>query len=179
MKIMNQDEISRLLYKLSQSFLGQKKDLSNVRIVGIQRRGSILASRVSKIIGELRNKSLPVGTLDITLYRDDLSRISHHPVIRNTNIPFSIDEKHILLVDDVLYSGRTVRAAIDALLDMGRPRKVELLVLVDRNHRELPIQADYVGKEVMILPHQMVEVRVNEIDGEEAVLIMERGKNGV
>ena len=114
---------------------------------------------------------MPVGTLDINLYRDDLSKISYQPILRNTDIPFPIDEKCVLLVDDVLYTGRTVRAAIDALLDIGRPKKIELVVLIDRGLRELPIQADYVGKKVSTSPHQMVELRVEEIDGKEEVII--------
>lgn len=179
MDIISPEEVRRLLVKLSHKFLEKSESLDELVVVGIQRRGAVLATRISKIIHDLRGKDLPVGTLDITLYRDDLSRISYQPIIRSTNISFSIDDKHVLLIDDVLYSGRTVRAALDALLDFGRPQKIELLVLIDRGHRELPIQADYIGKKVATSSSQMVEVRVKEMDGTEGVAILERGKDGV
>jgi len=157
MKIMGPEEIKKTLVRLCKNFLNKNENLDNLAIVGIQRRGATLARRISEIIKSLEGKNLPVGSLDITLYRDDLSRISYQPVIRSTDIPFSIDDRHILLVDDVLYSGRTVRAALDALLDIGRPKKIELLVL----------------------PSQMVEVRLKEVDGEEEVVILERGKDEI
>ncbi|MBE0477870.1 bifunctional pyr operon transcriptional regulator/uracil phosphoribosyltransferase PyrR [Candidatus Aerophobetes bacterium] len=179
MKIMGSEEIKRTLLKLTSNFLKKNKSLDEVVIIGIQRRGATLASRISEIIKSLKGKKLPVGTLDITLYRDDLSRISYQPIIRSTDIPFSIDDKHLLLVDDVLYSGRTVRAALDALLDHGRPKKIELLVFVDRSHRELPIQADYVGKKIMSLPGQIVEVKLKEMDEKEEVVILEKKKDEI
>ena len=179
MKIMNPEEIERILINLCRTFLSKNDSLQDVIVVGIQRRGAILARRLSRVIENMRKQEIPVGTLDINLYRDDLCRISYQPVIRSTNIPFSIDDKHILLVDDVLYTGRTVRAALDALLDIGRPRKIELLVLVDRNCRELPIQADYVGKKIIALPYQMVEVKLKEMDKEEEVLLLERNRDKV
>ncbi len=179
MKIMGEKDIKNTLYELCKKLLSKNKNLQNMQIVGIQRRGAILAERIRNIIHELKGENLPVGSLDITLYRDDLSRISYQPVIRNTDIPFSVDDKHILLVDDVLYTGRTVRAALDALLDLGRPKKIELMVLIDRNHRELPIQADYVGRKITISSSQLVEVKVKEIDEKEEVVILERKKNEV
>jgi len=174
MKVMTAEEIKKTLGELCQQILNKNKDLHNLRIVGIQRRGAVLARRMSKIIHDLTGKNIPVGSLDITLYRDDLSRISYQPILRNTDIPFSIDDKYLLLVDDVLYTGRTIRAALDALLDLGRPGKIELVVLIDRGHRELPVQADYVGRKVSTSSSQMVELRVKEIDGKEEVIIFER-----
>lgn len=179
MRIMRSEEIRETLLRLSHNFLEKNKSLDNLVVVGIQRRGATLAARIGKIIQNLKGKSLPLGTLDITLYRDDLSRISYQPIIRSTDIPFSIDEKHVLLIDDVLYSGRTVRAALDALLDIGRPRRIELLVLIDRGHRELPIQADYVGKKVTTSSSQMVEVRLKEMDGSEEVVVLEKDKDEI
>ncbi len=179
MKIMDSKEIERILKHLCRKFLSKNENLDKLIVIGIQRRGAILAERISKIIGDSKKKVIPVGTLDINLYRDDLSRISYQPVLRNTSIPFSIHDKWILLVDDVLYTGRTVRAALDALLDLGRPEKIELLVLVDRNCRELPIQADYVGKKIIALPNQIVEVRLREMDDKEEVVIFERKKDEI
>jgi len=179
MKIMDKQEIEKVLFSLCKKILKENEDLDSLVTVGIQRRGAILARRISKIIQKLKGKKVPVGTLDITLYRDDLSRISYQPILRSTDIPFPIDDRCILLVDDVLYTGRTVRAALDALLDIGRPRKIKLLVLIDRGHRELPIQADYVGREVSTSPDQMVELRVTEIDGGEEVIILNGQKDEV
>jgi len=176
MRIMTCQEIRRFLIRLSQKFLEKHRDLDNLGIIGIQRRGANLAFRISEIIGRERGKNIPVGTVDITFYRDDLSRISYHPTIRNTDITFPLDDRNILLVDDVIYTGRTVRAAIDALLDIGRPGKIELLVLIDRDHRELPIQPDYVGKKIMTSPRKIVEVKLKEVDGEEEVVIFEKNK---
>lgn len=171
---MTAEEIKKTLDRLCQQILNKNKDLHNLRIVGIQRRGAVLARRMSKIIHNLTGRDIPVGSLDITLYRDDLSRISYQPILRNTDIPFSIDDKHLLLVDDVLYTGRTVRAALDALLDLGRPGKIELVVLIDRGHRELPVQANYVGRKISTSPSQMVELRVGEMDGREEVVIFKK-----
>ncbi len=178
MKVMDATEIRATLNEICQKIVSKNQDLSKTCLVGIQRRGAILAQRMSKIISRLCGQKLPVGRLDITLYRDDLSRISYQPILRNTNIPFSIDDKHILLVDDVLFTGRTVRAALDALLDLGRPARIELVVLIDRNHRELPIQADYVGKYLATSSSQMVELKVEEIDRKEEVVIIDKdGQN--
>lgn len=174
MRVMDAKDIERTLSKICQQILSKNRDLPNLRIVGIQRRGAVLAQRISKIIARLTGENIPVGTLDINLYRDDLSRISYQPILRNTHIPFSIDDKHLLLIDDVLYTGRTVRAALDALLDLGRPGKIELVVLIDRNHRELPVQADYVGKKISTSSSQMVELKVREIDEREEVVIFEK-----
>jgi len=171
---MDKDEIRRSLLRLSHQILEKNREIEDLVVVGIHRRGVTLAERISKMIEEIKGKKLPTGTLDITLYRDDLTRIAYQPVVRNTNILFPIDDKKVVLVDDVLYTGRTVRAAIDALIDFGRPKKIELVVLIDRGHRELPIRADYVGKNIPTSPGEMVEVKVEELDGTDEVLILKR-----
>lgn len=173
-KLMDKDEIRRSLLRLSHQILEKNREIEDLVVVGIHRRGVTLAERISKMIEEIEGKKLPTGTLDITLYRDDLTRIAYQPVVRNTNILFPIDDKKVVLVDDVLYTGRTVRAAIDALIDFGRPKKIELVVLIDRGHRELPIRADYVGKNIPTSPGEMVEVKVEELDGTDEVLILKR-----
>ncbi|MQY69495.1 MAG: bifunctional pyr operon transcriptional regulator/uracil phosphoribosyltransferase PyrR [Firmicutes bacterium] len=173
-KLMDKDEIRRSLLRLSHQILEKNREIEDLVVVGIHRRGVTLAERISKMIEEIKGKKLPTGTLDITLYRDDLTRIAYQPVVRNTNILFPIDDKKVVLVDDVLYTGRTVRAAIDALIDFGRPKKIELVVLIDRGHRELPIRADYVGKNIPTSPGEMVEVKVEELDGTDEVLILKR-----
>ena len=164
----------RALLRLSHQILEKNREIEDLVVVGIHRRGVPLAARISKTMEEIKGKKLPTGTLDITLYRDDLTRIAYQPIVRNTKIPFPIDDKKVVLVDDVLYTGRTVRAAIDALLDFGRPKKIELAVLIDRGHRELPIRADYVGKNIPTSPEEMIEVRVEELDGTDEVLILKR-----
>lgn len=173
-KLMDKDEIRRSLLRLSHQILEKNREIEDLVVIGIHRRGVTLAERISKMIEEIKGKKLPTGTLDITLYRDDLTRIAYQPVVRNTNILFPIDDKKVVLVDDVLYTGRTVRAAIDALIDFGRPKKIELVVLIDRGHRELPIRADYVGKNIPTSPGEMVEVKVEELDGTDEVLILKR-----
>jgi pyrimidine operon attenuation protein/uracil phosphoribosyltransferase len=173
-KLMGKDEIRRALLRLSHQILEKNRELEDLVVVGIHRRGVTLAGRISKMMEEIKGKKLPTGSLDITLYRDDLSRIAYQPIVRNTNILFPINDKKVVLVDDVLYTGRTVRAAIDALLDFGRPKKIELAVLIDRGHRELPIRADYVGKNIPTSSEEMVEVRVEELDETDEVLILKR-----
>ncbi len=173
-KLMDKDEMRRALLRLSHQILEKNREIEDLVVVGIHRRGVTLAERISKMMEEIKGKKLPTGTLDITLYRDDFTRIAYQPVVRNTNILFPIDDKKVVLVDDVLYTGRTVRAAIDALIDFGRPKKIELAVLIDRGHRELPIRADYVGKNIPTSSGEMVEVRVEELDGTDEVLILKR-----
>ena len=173
-KLMDKDEIRRSLLRLSHQILEKNREIEDLVVVGIHRRGVTLAERISKMMEEIKGKKLPTGTLDITLYRDDLTRIAYQPVVRNTNILFPIDDKKVILVDDVLYTGRTVRAAIDALIDFGHPEKIELVVLIDRGHLELPIRADYVGKNIPTSPGEMVEVKVEELDGTDEVLILKR-----
>jgi len=173
-KLMNEEEMESSLWRLSHQIIERNKKMENIIIIGIHRRGVPLARRMSRMVNEITGKGLPTGSVDITLYRDDLTRIAYHPVVRDTDIPFPIDDKKVILVDDVLYTGRTVRAAIDILLDFGRPLKAELVVLVDRGHRELPIHADYVGKNIPTSLKEMVEVKVKEIDGRDEVLILRR-----
>lgn len=141
----------------------------NLAVIGIKRRGAVLADRITKL---LNNADIPVGYLDINLYRDDFSKIGAHPVVSQTDILFNIDGKKILLVDDVLYTGRTIRAALDAITDLGRPDMVKLFVLIDREHRELPIQADFTGKSLKTEKNEMVEVKVKEIDKADEVLLL-------
>ena len=147
-QVMDADRMSRALTRMSHEILERNRGLDEIALVGIRRRGVPLARRIAKALKEINGDEVPTGALDITLYRDDLMRhpVGPQPVVRRTEIPFSIDERKILLVDDVLYTGRTIRAALDALIDFGRPRAIQLIVLVDRGHRELPIKADYVGK---------------------------------
>lgn len=143
-------------------------------LVGIRTRGAYLARRIAENIHRIEDVTLPVGILDITLYRDDLTLIAPHPVVRKTEIDFDINNKHIILVDDVLYTGRTIRSALDALMDFGRPATIQLAVLVDRGHRELPIRADYVGKNIPTSKNETVEVHLEEVDGRDEVVIVEK-----
>src|SRR5207249_10166960 len=145
-------------------------------LVGIQRRGVPLAGRIAQAIAEHEGVQVPVGALDITFYRDDLSLVAQQPLVKGTDLPFDLNESTIVLVDDVLYTGRTIRAAMDALVDFGRPRAIQLAVLVDRGHRELPIRADYVGKNVPTSLEEDVRVRVKELDGEDSVVLARKGE---
>jgi len=174
---MNKEQIEKVILKLSQDILKRNKDVQNLCIVGIQRRGTVLGERISKTIEKSKGKGVLIGSIDITFYRDDLSRIAYQPIARGTHIPFSVDDAQIILVDDVLYTGRTVRAAIDSLLDLGRPQKIELAVLIDRGHRELPIQPQYVGRKISTSSEEMIEVEVQEIDGKEGVSLLKKDKN--
>jgi len=178
-KLMDEREMVRILLRLAHEILEKNKQTEDLILIGIQRRGAPLAERISKLIKEIKGKEVPTGSLDITFYRDDLTRIGYHPVVRDTNILIPIDDKKVILVDDVLYTGRTVRAALEALLDFGRPRKIELLILVDRGHRELPIFPNYVGKNIPTSLEEMVEVKVKEIDSRDEVIIIKKGKNGL
>ena len=170
-QLLSASEIDRTLVRLAHEVVEKSDDLDKLALVGVRRRGVPLAERLARKIEQLENRVIPVGILDITLYRDDLSTISHQPVLSSTDIPFSVEGMDIILVDDVLYTGRTVRAALDALIDFGRPREIQLVVLVDRGHRELPIRADYVGKNVPTSLQESVQVRVQEIDGTDEVVI--------
>jgi pyrimidine operon attenuation protein/uracil phosphoribosyltransferase len=172
-QVMDADRMSRALTRMSHEILERNRGLDEIALVGIRRRGVPLARRIAKTLREINGDEVPTGALDITLYRDDLMRhpVGPQPVVRRTEIPFSIDDRKILLVDDVLYTGRTIRAALDALIDFGRPRAIQLIVLVDRGHRELPIKADYVGKNLPTSLKQSVQVRLQEIDGVDEVVI--------
>ena len=147
--------------------------MDDLILVGIRRRGVPLAERLAEIIKQIEGVQVPVGKLDITLYRDDLTALSDHPVVRGTDIPYDVTNKTVIFVDDVLYTGRTIRAAMDALMDMGRPHLIQLAVLIDRGHRELPIRADYIGKNVPTAKKESIKVMLREIDNEEGVVIVE------
>jgi pyrimidine operon attenuation protein/uracil phosphoribosyltransferase len=181
-EIMDAAAMRRALVRIAHEVVEANKGIDDVAIVGIRRRGVTLAQRLAAYIQQIEDRQCPVGILDITLYRDDLTTIAHQPVVHKTAIPFDVTGKTIVLVDDVLYTGRTVRAALDALIDFGRPGRIQLAVLVDRGHRELPIRADFVGKNVPTSRQEVIAVRVAEIDGEERVVILEhkpnRGKGG-
>ena len=172
-QVMDADRMSRALTRIAHEILERNRGLDEVAIVGIRTRGVPIARRLAQLLREINGDHVPTGSLDITLYRDDLMRnaVGPQPVVRRTEIPFSIDDRRILLVDDVLYTGRTTRAALDALIDFGRPRAIQLVVMVDRGHRELPIKADYVGKNVPTSLKQSVQVRLQEIDGVDEILI--------
>jgi pyrimidine operon attenuation protein/uracil phosphoribosyltransferase len=169
---MDADRMSRALTRIAHEILERNKGLAGVGIVGVQTRGVPLARRLAATLGAIEGTAPPVGVLDINLYRDDLSRIADHPVLRRTQIPFEIDDATIVLVDDVLFTGRTVRAALDAVMDLGRPRAIQLAVLVDRGHRELPVRADFVGKNVPTAPLERVDVLLQETDGQDEVVIV-------
>jgi pyrimidine operon attenuation protein/uracil phosphoribosyltransferase len=172
---MDAERMSRSLARIAHEILERNRGVEDLALVGIRTRGVPIAKRLASAIREINGHDVPTGALDITMYRDDLMRhaVGPQPVIRKTEIPFSIDDKHILLVDDVLYTGRTIRAALDALIDFGRPKVIQLVVLVDRGHRELPIKADYVGKNLPTALTQSVQVHLEEIDGRDEVEIRE------
>jgi pyrimidine operon attenuation protein/uracil phosphoribosyltransferase len=173
-QLMSASEIDRTLVRLAHEVLEKTKDLDLLAFIGIRRRGVPLAQRLARKIEALETRKIPSGILDIKLYRDDLTTVDIKPVVSSTDIPFSVQGKDIILVDDVLYTGRTVRAALDALFDHGRPSRVQLLVLIDRGHRELPIEARFVGRAVQTSDLEIIEVKFQEVDGMEKVLLVER-----
>lgn len=172
--IMDSEAIRRALVRIAHEIIEKNKGVEDVVIVGIRTRGVPLAQRIAAEINAIENCEMTVGMLDITLYRDDLSTLGYNPVVHGTDINFDLSGKHVVLVDDVLYTGRTIRAALDAVIDMGRPKTIQLAVLVDRGHKELPIRADYVGKNVPTSQKETIEVVLNEIDGTDEVYIGER-----
>ena len=168
-RIMTADEVRRAVIRISHEIVEKQAGTEGLVLVGIQRRGVPLAHRIAEAIREHEGVSIPVGALDITFYRDDLSLVAQQPVVKGTQIPFDLNGRTVVLVDDVLYTGRTIRAAMDALIDFGRPRAIRLAVLVDRGHRELPIRADHVGKNVPTSREETVKVMLEETDGEDGV----------
>jgi pyrimidine operon attenuation protein/uracil phosphoribosyltransferase len=174
---MDADRMSRALTRIAHEILERNRGTSDLALVGIRTRGVPLARRIARSLRDINHEDVPTGALDITLYRDDLMRhaVGPQPVVRRTEIPFSIDGRKILLVDDVLYTGRTTRAALDALIDFGRPKAIQLIVLVDRGHRELPIKADYVGKNLPTALDESVQVRLQEIDDRDEVVLEQGG----
>ncbi|HWZ31547.1 MAG TPA: bifunctional pyr operon transcriptional regulator/uracil phosphoribosyltransferase PyrR [Bryobacteraceae bacterium] len=173
-QLMSASEIDRTLVRLAHEILERTEHLDTLAFIGIRRRGVPLAQRLAKKIEALEGRTIPVGILDINLYRDDLSTVGTAPVLNATDIPFSIQARDIILMDDVLYTGRTIRAALDALFEKGRPARVQLLALIDRGWRELPIEASYVGRMVQTTANEIIEVKFNEIDGMEKVLLVEK-----
>ena len=171
--VMDADRMARSLARIAHEILERNRGVDKLALIGIRSRGVPLAKRLATIIRDISRHEVPTGALDITLYRDDLMRhaVGAQPVVRSTEIPFTIDDKCILLVDDVLYTGRTIRAALDALIEFGRPKAIQLIVLVDRGHRELPIKADYVGKNLPTSLSESVQVHLTEIDGRDEVEI--------
>jgi len=170
---MDENDIKRALVRIALEILEKNKGANNVALVGIRTRGAPLAERMSKLIGEIEEVEVPVGRLDVTLHRDYLSRINKKP--QQSEMPFEVNDKKIILVDEVIYTGRTARAAMDALIEFGRPQKIQLAVLIDRGHRELPIRPDYVGRNIPTSKRENVVVSVKEIDGEDKVEIEKSG----
>ncbi|GJM44978.1 MAG: bifunctional protein PyrR [Gemmatimonadota bacterium] len=172
-RIMSADDMRRAISRLSHEIIERIGGPEDVIICGIRTRGQFLAERIVKKIKEIEDVRVPLGILDITLYRDDLQTVAKQPVVRSTEIPVSIVDKHVVLVDDVLYTGRTIRAAMDEVIDFGRPKTIQLAVLVDRGHREFPIRADYVGKNVPTSQNEVVKVQFAEVDGADSVVVLE------
>ena len=173
-QLMSASEIERTLIRLAYEIVEKNGGVDALGLVGIRRRGVPIAERLGKIVARIENAKVPVGTLDITFYRDDLSTLGPKPVVLEKEIGFSIEDKNIVLVDDVLFTGRTTRAAMDALFSQGRPRKVQLCVLIDRGHRELPVEASFVGRHVQTTVNEVIEVKLTEVDNTDKVLLMEK-----
>jgi pyrimidine operon attenuation protein/uracil phosphoribosyltransferase len=176
LELMDAGRMARTLARIAHEILERHPDMKGLALVGVRSRGVPLARRLARRLEEAAGNTPPVGALDITLYRDDFTTLAAQPITRGTDIPFSIDARTVVLVDDVLFTGRTVRAALDQLIDFGRPARIELAVLVDRGHRELPIRADYAGKTMTTAREEVVQVLLEEEDGRDAVLLLERGK---
>ncbi|MBD3180671.1 bifunctional pyr operon transcriptional regulator/uracil phosphoribosyltransferase PyrR [Candidatus Poribacteria bacterium] len=174
--IMNEDDIRRALVRISHEIIERNKGVDNLVIVGVARRGDHLAHRIAKNIQEIENVKIPVGTIDITLYRDDVNLFDQKPIVSKTDIPFDINGKQVILVDDVLHKGRSARAALDGLMDFGRPACIQFAVLIDRGHRELPIAADYVGKNIPTSRKEWIDVALKEQDGVDRVSIVEEAR---
>jgi pyrimidine operon attenuation protein/uracil phosphoribosyltransferase len=172
-KIMDENDIERTLNRLAHEIIERNKGTKNIAIVGIRTRGEFLAKRLAEKISKIEKTQIPVGVLDITFYRDDVRLKLRQPEVKTTEINFTIDDKDIILVDDVLFTGRTVRAALDELIDFGRPKTVQLVVLIDRGNRELPIQPDFVGRKIKTNLNEEIKVNLREVDGEDSVLLIE------
>jgi len=175
---MSASEIQRTLVRLAHEVMEKNNGVEGLALVGIRRRGVPLAQRIAKVINQIEHTQIPVGSLDITLYRDDLSTVGPKPLVQKSDLEISVAGKNVILVDDVLYTGRTIRAALDALFDRGRPARVQLLVLIDRGHRELPIEAAFIGRKVQTSDMQIVEVKLKEVDNLEKVQMVERSDRG-
>jgi pyrimidine operon attenuation protein / uracil phosphoribosyltransferase len=174
-RVLDSEGIKRALQRMSHEIIEKNQGIKNLAVIGIRSRGAYLAERIAANLEKIEGQKVPLGAIDITLYRDDLTEIAEQPVVRATDIDFDITGKKIVLVDDVLFSGRTVRCALDELIDFGRPANIQLAVLIDRGHREFPIRPDYVGKNIPTGKQESVEVRIKETDGAEEVVVL--GKN--
>jgi pyrimidine operon attenuation protein / uracil phosphoribosyltransferase len=173
-QLLSGEEIGRTLNRLAHEIVEKSGGARDLALIGVRRRGVPLAQRLAAIMRESARVNVPVGILDITLYRDDLTTIGPQPVVHSTEIAFGVDDRDLVLVDDVLYTGRTMRAAMNGLFDLGRPRRIRLCVLIDRGHRELPIEATFIGRTVETSDTEIVEVRLNEVDKEERVMLVDR-----
>jgi pyrimidine operon attenuation protein/uracil phosphoribosyltransferase len=173
-QLLSSEEIGRTLQRLAHEIVEKTGGTKDLALVGVRRRGVHLAERLASLIHNFTKVNVPVGTLDITLYRDDLSTIGPHPVVQSTEIGFPVDDRDLVIVDDVLFTGRTIRAAMNGLFDLGRPRRIRLCVLIDRGRRELPIEAAFVGRKVETSGSEIVEVRLQEIDDQERVVLVDR-----
>ena len=173
-QLLSATEIDRILQRLAHEIVEKSAGAKDVALIGVRRRGVPLAQRLARSIRSFANVEAPVGTLDITLYRDDLSTVAPQPVVQSNEIPFGVDDRDLVVVDDVLYTGRTIRAAMNGLFDLGRPRRIRLCVLIDRGHRELPIEATFIGNLIQTSDTEIIEVRLKEIDNEERVMLVDR-----
>ncbi|MGI6200209.1 MAG: bifunctional pyr operon transcriptional regulator/uracil phosphoribosyltransferase PyrR [Christensenellales bacterium] len=176
-ELMDDQAMERALTRIAHEIVEKNRGVDNVVLMGVQRRGVPLAQRLADKLMAIEGRQVPLGVLDITFYRDDLSLLSEHPQLNGTDVPFMVSDRNVVVVDDVLYTGRTARAAMDAIMDMGRARSIQLAVLVDRGHRELPIRADYVGKNVPTARTEMIGVMVERIDGENRVVLYDMDKD--
>ena len=173
-RILGSEDIRRTLYRLTHQVLEKNPNIKELVVIGIQTRGVHLAKRVQSLIKDLEGIDVPLGVLDITLYRDDLTAIGPKPLVKETRIGFDLSDKTVILIDDVLFTGRTARAALDEIMDFGRPKSIQFLVLIDRGYRELPIRADFVGKNIPTSREELIEVKLKEIDGNDEVIVMEK-----
>jgi pyrimidine operon attenuation protein/uracil phosphoribosyltransferase len=173
-QLLSAEEIDRTLQRVAHEIVEKTSGASDLALIGVRRRGVPLSERLAQMIRSFAHVEVPVGTLDITLYRDDLSTIGPQPVVQSTHIDFPVDDRDLVIVDDVLYTGRTTRAAMNGLFDLGRPRRIMLCVLMDRGHRELPVEATFIGRTVDTTDTEIVEVRLREIDGKERVVLVDR-----
>ncbi|HUK52303.1 MAG TPA: bifunctional pyr operon transcriptional regulator/uracil phosphoribosyltransferase PyrR [Candidatus Binatia bacterium] len=171
-QLLNAAETGRTIERLAHEIIEKTGVQHGVALIGIRRRGVPLAQRLARTMRALTGAEVPIGVLDITLYRDDLSLAAGHPVVQSSEIPFSVDDRDLILVDDVLFTGRTARAAMNGLFDLGRPRRIQLCALVDRGHRELPIEANYVGRRIETRADELIDVRLAELDGEDRVVLV-------
>src|SRR5271163_3508144 len=173
-QLLSAEEIDRTLHRLAHEIVEKSGGAKNLALIGVRRRGVPLSERLAKAMRGFAEVDVPVGTLDITLYRDDLSTVALHPVVQSTQIDFPVDDRDLVIVDDVLYTGRTIRAAMNGLFDLGRPKRIRLCVLIDRGHREMPIEATFIGNSVQTSDTEIVEVHLKEIDGDERVVLVDR-----